>query len=663
MRAPCKCDEDLCVDILEQDIANLGHGLLNRLLRDRTTGKNIIWATDEYEKYGKRYGAGCEIKPSLIIGKNTTLIQPRVKKSKSEQQNRTRNKAEVFTPSWLCNEMNNHLDSEWFGRDNVFNTTKGHNWTTNPDKIVFDNPKKSWQKYIDLKCLEITCGEGPYLVSRYDTTTGEYLPVEQRIGILDRKLRIVDENTDNESDWLKWAIRAYQSTYGYEYQGDSLLLARENLLWTFMDYYECKFGHVAPYKYLTKIAEIIAWNIWQMNGLTDCTPCGLAPDVGNQLSLFECEMPPECDTIKPCRIKNWRNKTIHFFKDLKGDAKMKFDFCIGNPPYQEIKEDTSDKPIYDKFMTAAYEVGNVTELITPARFLFNAGKTPKDWNEKMLNNEHFKVLRYFPDATKVFPNTDIKGGVSIHYYDKKKKFTPTKTFTSFAELNSILNKVRNTNPQYIDNWVYSESSYRYTKDLIRENPFVADRLKKSSQSFIASNAFDVLPELFKSTKSKDDIEIVGRFNNQRASRYIDKKYIDGPDNFTKYKIFLPKANGSGALGEVLSTPLIGQPLIGQPLIGHTQTFISIGLFETTEEASACLKYIKSKFARTMLGVLKITQDNKKNVWKFVPLQDFTNKSDIDWSKSIPEIDLQLYKKYGLDDTEIDFIETHVKEMQ
>ncbi|MBQ1175359.1 MAG: DEAD/DEAH box helicase, partial [Treponema sp.] len=158
------------------------------------------------------------------------------------------------------------------------------------------------------------------------------------------------------------------------------------------------------------------------------------------------------------------------------------------------------------------------------------------------------------------------------------------------------------------------------------------------------------------------IKILGRFANQRTFRYVDKNYIEGPDNFNSYKIFIPKANGSGALGEVLSTPLIGQPLIGQPLIGHTQSFISIGKFKTVNEAEACLKYVKSKFARTMLGILKITQDNKKKVWKYVPLQDFTSKSDIDWTKSVHEIDLQLYEKYGLSKEEKDFIETHVKEM-
>lgn len=145
--------------------------------------------------------------------------------------------------------------------------------------------------------------------------------------------------------------------------------------------------------------------------------------------------------------------------------------------------------------------------------------------------------------------------------------------------------------------------------------------------------------------------------SKRLYRYIKRKYLEDTLNLGKYKVLMPAANGSGALGEVLSTPLIGEPLIG-----GTETFISIGAFETLYEAEALLKYVKTKFARALLGVLKITQHVTPEKWKYVPLQDFTEGSDIDWSKSIHEIDLQLYRKYGLDEKEIEFIESHVKEM-
>ena len=177
---------------------------------------------------------------------------------------------------------------------------------------------------------------------------------------------------------------------------------------------------------------------------------------------------------------------------------------------------------------------------------------------------------------------------------------------------------------------------------------------------LTSNIFDKLADrIFVQASSYDNsfIEIIGRYKGERCSMWIDSRYVTGPDNFNKYKVLLPKANGSGTLGEVLSTPLVGKPLVG-----HTQTFLSIGCFDTGYEANACIKYIKSKFARTMLGVLKVTQDNKKQTWAYVPLQDFTPDSDIDWSQSVAGIDRQLYAKYGLDDDEIAFIESHVKEM-
>ena len=142
----------------------------------------------------------------------------------------------------------------------------------------------------------------------------------------------------------------------------------------------------------------------------------------------------------------------------------------------------------------------------------------------------------------------------------------------------------------------------------------------------------------------ESIQLIGRLNNERVIKFVPKKYIKGPGNLDKYKVILPKANGSGAIGEVLSTPLVGTPLVGTPLVGHTQTFISIGKLETLDEADSLFKYIKSRFARTLLGVLKITQDNKKGTWKYVPLQDFTVNSDIDWTQSVADIDLQLYKK-------------------
>lgn len=321
MNAAVKLDEE--IDILEQDIQDISPFLLKILLEDKTTGKFIRFACDEYLKYGEAYAADKEIYPELIIGKKTTIIQPRIAKSKDEQINRTRKAAEVFTPSWICNEMNNHCDEQWFGRSNVFNTPNGHFWIVNNEKITFPEDGKSkragWMKYVDSKRLEITCGEAPYLVSRYDTTTGEFLPIAKRIGILDRKLRIVNENTNNETDWYKWAKRAFESTYGYEYQGDNLLLARENMLWTFIDYYQQRFGVEPTLIQKKQIANIVAWNVWQMDGLNDSVPFATSEENENQLELFDDL--PKIYTPMLCKIKDWRSKEIFYFQDLKKGTK------------------------------------------------------------------------------------------------------------------------------------------------------------------------------------------------------------------------------------------------------------------------------------------------------------------------------------------------------
>lgn len=350
-------------------------------------------------------------------------------------------------------------------------------------------------------------------------------------------------------------------------------------------------------------------------------------------------------------------KNEEILKELKD---MNFDVIVGNPPYQETMAGTSDNPIYNLFYDNAFELCNKVSLITPARYLFKAGKTPKDWNEKMLNDEHFKVVFYEQDSSKLFPDTDIKGGLAITYRDANKNFGKIGFFTNYKELNGILEKVRKSNFKTLADLVYAPESYRLTKKLHEEHPEIKSKLSKGHDFDVTSNIFSKLNELFTNEKPNDGndyIQIFGLEGSNRVYKYIRNDYIMPHDNLMKYKVFVPKSNGSGAIGEVLSTPLIGQPLIG-----HTQTFISIGSFDTEYEANSLLKYLKTKFARTMLGTLKVTQDNKKATWLNVPLQDFTANSDIDWSKSVSEIDKQLYKKYGLSADEVEFIESKVREM-
>lgn len=346
---------------------------------------------------------------------------------------------------------------------------------------------------------------------------------------------------------------------------------------------------------------------------------------------------------------------------------MKFDVIIGNPPYQEeIKGRGDMPPIYHKFMDGAYKLSDKVCFITPARFLFNAGNTPKKWNEKMLNDRHLKVEHYEQSSANIFPSTDIKGGVAITYRDTTKDFGKIGTFTHFEELNNVLHKVSIGMVAPLSDLYHSTDSYHFTKKIHEDYPDAKGKMSKGHEYDVKSSMFARLEPLgiFTSHKQNDnDVRFIGLIKLKREYRYIKREYIKDHPNLKKYKVILPGSNGSGAIGEVLSTPLIGEPLIGEPLIGHTQTFISFGAFDNRAEAENLLKYIKSKFARAMLGTLKITQSNKKDTWRNVPLQDFTPNSDIDWSKSIAEIDQQLYRKYKLDQHEIDFIEEKVKEMK
>lgn len=346
-------------------------------------------------------------------------------------------------------------------------------------------------------------------------------------------------------------------------------------------------------------------------------------------------------------------------------GKKLFDYVIGNPPYNEDFENSGDngnfaKPVYNQFMDAVNGVAEKVELIHPARFLFNAGSTPKAWNEKMLNDPHFKILSYEADCSKVFPNTDIKGGIAISYSDSTKDFGAIGTFTAFPELNGIVRKCRAQDEDMsLSSIIYTQVRFDLDK-LYEEHPEYKEIIGSNGKDRrFRNNAFEKIKLFSEAQDSGDDIKILGVLKSKRTWRYISAKYVDGThESLEHWKTLCPRANGAGVFGEALS-PLV----VAEPHIGYTQTFIGIGSFDSKFEAESAMKYVKSKFARTLLDVLKVTQDNDRGVWKLIPLQDFSTSSDIDWSKPVHDIDLQLYRKYGLDEAEIEFIETHVKEME
>ena len=350
---------------------------------------------------------------------------------------------------------------------------------------------------------------------------------------------------------------------------------------------------------------------------------------------------------------------------------MKFDFVISNPPYQD---DTSGgnktyaPPVYNHFMRECRKIADKVVLITPARFLFNAGGTPKKFNGEMLNDKHLKILHYEPDSKKIFRNrnVDIEGGVVVTLYDNSRTFEPIGTFTPFAELNDIHRKVVVDNPEFrpLNEIMFASEIYHFTDKLHEDFPDAASRLSKGHAYDLKTNVFEKLTDIFFDTAPNDGndyVKIFGKFKTERVYKFIRRDYINAPAPLDKWKVLISHSHGRSNLGNEAAR-IISKPVLAEPHVGCTQTFITVGAFDTRAEADACLKYIKTKFARVMLGILKATQHNPPATWSKVPLQNFTATSDIDWSADISDIDAQLYRKYGLSASEVEFIERHVKEL-
>ncbi len=350
--------------------------------------------------------------------------------------------------------------------------------------------------------------------------------------------------------------------------------------------------------------------------------------------------------------------------DKRNKNIMKFGAVVGNPPYQVEGASTRKAPIYHIFYDLAFALAPKVTLITPGRFLYKAGQTPSEWMDKILEDSHFKVVRYFQNTSDVFPSVDIKGGVVISYRDSNKDFGKIGFFSEFKELVAILKKIKgysNLSEANMSDLVSSQGIYKFADSAFNDYPQILEIQGKGTASKITSKVFENIHSLFKAKQPDDDakyIKIFGLCKSKREYRWIKKEYVQPNDYLMSYNVFVPEANGTGAIGEVLSTPVIGVPVIG-----HTDTFLSIGKFSDAQEASACLNYVKTKFARCLLGTLKATQHNPRDTWANVPLQDFTSSSDINWSASVADIDQQLYHKYGLSADEIAFIEKMIKPME
>ena len=595
------------LDKIRYEDDSLYSELLKILLFDRSRKRNIIWATDPYK------GRDWE---SPVCQSSVSAIRPRAFKEDAEKQSRVKTHAEVFTPFEVVSQMTETLWEDPEGRDKTY--------------------------------LEIACGEAPFITSRYDAATGKPIPLEERVGILDRKLQELACKVKDDEEWIEGAEEALKSVYGYEFQGDSLFVARVNVLDAFLENFYDRFKRLCDRDLLLKEANIVSWNFWQMDGHT------LTPPDKDNAAVIESNL---FQQGTPCRIRFWNQNTVTHFNTEKGRGMKRFYAIIGNPPYQSEKNGGGANfhaSIYPQFMEQAFKIADKVELITPARFLSGAGRTGKDWNERILNNPHFQVLEWEPNAKNIFPDPNLRGGVCISLWDKEKIATSPLPLTPFTKLNSICEKVKKYGESSIQDIYFGCTKFNLP-NLYRRFPGIEDQIKTDNVT-LGTRIFD-LP-IWSETKNEGDAAVLGLMQKKRRILYIDKSCLLQDENFNFYKVIFPRANGSGSLGETISTPVMGTPVMG-----YTDTFRSFGAFNEKCEAEACLKYIKSKFARCMLGVKKTTQHNTKVAWEFVPLQDFTSNSDIDWSRSIPDIDRQLYKKYGLSSEEIAFIESNVKEME
>lgn len=368
-----------------------------------------------------------------------------------------------------------------------------------------------------------------------------------------------------------------------------------------------------------------------------------------------------------------------FWKGTTSKEMINFDAVVGNPPYMETTDVSNrQNPIYHYFYDIAEALSGLYTLISPARFLFNAGLTPATWNHKMLNDRHLQVTYYTSDSTTCFPNTAINGGVAILKRNTAEEHNPIVLFLPDENLRSIASKFDPTNPNNLKSIVFGgRSDLKFNDVFLRDYPdspkdrlsFIQQtrpavlKLGPNEEYELKSSTFEALPYAFKDyvDDTSDYYHLLGIINNKRTWKYASKRYMSPrypeKNNIDKYKVFISEADGAaGQVGNPVPARIIGKSEIGRPGDSSTSSFISIGAFNTEVEATNCAKYLRTKFMRCLLGIQKITQHNPPSVWAYIPIQDFTSGSDINWSQSIELIDQQLYNKYGFDVFEISFIE-------
>ena len=623
-------------------------GLLDKLLADKTTKRHILWGTNAYREYGEQYAKYCEIFVTRILFHSFDVIKTRVRRDVKQQVGRTKMHGEVSTPLWVCNKMIDAIDCDWF----TMKTLPIDAWQQ--VDTLFQQTKKSWKTYVDNKRLEITCGEAPYLVQRYDGTNGNMIPVEERRGILDRKLHVISEYVTTREEWIYWATRALEATFGYEYQGDNLLIARVNVIKTFIEFYTHRWNEVLDVNILNRLANKVTWNLWQMDGLTDTIPCHI--DSMEEISLFE--EPIKNVTQSVCRIYDWRNmKQSIVFATMKGrQTGMKFDYVIGNPPFQEDTNGAGRqaRPLYNLFFEQIKDTRPKSIfLITPSRW-FSGGMGLNKFREEMMNDRSIKVIFDYTNAKDLFPNNSISGGVNFFIW--KSNYKGDCRFVNTTNgVRTELTRPLNEFPILI--------RYNQAVDIIR-------KVTCCTSNYLTDIASGLMPfglstNYRGNVNKSNDNELI--LHATDGCTYISKVEINkGFEYIDKYKVLISKTGAEHA-GEPNKEGKFRVIPSSLKVIGPneicTHSYFLIGSNEKKELAENTCKYMKTQFVRFLMLITMSGFGLSKNTLIFVPLQNFSEKSDIDWSQPIPNIDQQLYKKYKLTQEEINFIETNVKEMK
>ncbi len=658
---------------IQDDILKLhALGLLDRLLQDKATKGNILWATDAYADLGEWYSPGNEIRPQRITGEWSDLIKTRARRAMEQRTERTRLHAEVFTPLWIVKKMNDFADEQWFKRKS------GIYKLTDEGKIYFSKDKH-WKLYVDARRMEITCGEAPFLVTRYDVETGEAIPIEDRIGLLDRKLRAVTENTHDIEEWKTWALRAVQATYGFELQGDNLLIARVNILCSVEEHMFHRWRQGPDKAWLEKLCNVISWNLWQMDGIHGCVPVPPRP-TEEQLSLFpplheQTNLFGEMEEQEiPCLLYNWRHHQdqVMSYTALrkKGSELMKFDFIIGNPPYQEESTDTisstnGQKPrtnIFHFFQLQADEIAENGEiLIYPAgRWIHRSGKGMAEFGLKQINDPHLSEVIFFPDAKEVFSGVQIADGISI-VVKNQKKVKGGFTYTFVRNGSRISMQVANPGEDLIPLDPRDAVILDKVEKFVSANGlgYLHDGILPRTLFGIESNFVQENPDALRPYSEGDTVDFTKEikvFTNDKAGKagrakwFVGSKSIvqNNPGMISEFQVVVSSANAGGQKRDNQLEIIDNHSVFGRARV-------ALRSFKTMGEAENFYKYVRSYLVRyTFL----MTDEALSSLGKRVPdigRYDNDNKY-LDFSN---EIDPQLSALIGLSDDEMDYIKSRV----